>query len=217
MFIEVLESRTLLSASAIDPQVKADRLQIKADLLKFESDIAGGTATILMDCMALKADGIYQDATLRPLFKTLRTDVRSMNSQLKLDRLNQSSAALLDQSHIVTDLENILLDKGNKSEETANKAQLLSDRIALQNADVTGLNNRLATRQADVTQISNDLQAIVTAAQGDTGASAQLLADIQTFVTDKNTFLATISADITTLINDRNQLITDLTALQSQT
>jgi hypothetical protein len=216
MFCEALESRTLLSVSALNPTIKADQLQIRSDLLKFKSDLAAGTAIIITDCAAMKADGAFSDPTLHPLFKQFHMDVRSQNQALKLDRLNQSAASLLDQSHIVADIEKILQDKGNKTAEAADHAQLLTDRIALQTDDLTGLNNRLTTRQNDFTTISSDLSAIATAVESDSGASAQLMADVEKFVTDRTTFLNTITADINTLIADRTKFMNDLQALQSQ-
>ena len=58
MFVESLEGRTFLSGSAINLQVKIDRLEVKADLLKFRSDLASTTATLLGDLQTLKTDGL---------------------------------------------------------------------------------------------------------------------------------------------------------------
>jgi hypothetical protein len=171
----------------------------------------------MADCAALKAADLGKDATLKPLFKTLRTDVKAMEVQLDGDRLAQSAATLKDESNIVTDRLNILNDKGNKTKEAADHAQLLTDIIQLQTDDVAGLTARLGTRTSDFTQISADLTAITTAIESDTGASPALVAAVNKFVTDRGTFLSTISGDIQNLINDRGQLIKDLTAMESQT
>src|ERR1700690_4169160 len=101
MFIESLESRALLSASAVDPQIVADRLQVQAALLAFKTDCVSYTAKLLTDCQALQADDVKQDAVLAPLFKMLHSDVNSMQLQLESDKLAESTAVLADQSVIV--------------------------------------------------------------------------------------------------------------------
>jgi hypothetical protein len=214
MLFESLESRTLMSASAIDTQVAADRLKIRQDLIQFQTDCLAKTTTLLADCKTLKADGIYKNAALKPLFQTLRTDMATVDQTLRVERLNESSAALEDESNIVADFAKIVADKGDKTVVKADRAQLLTDRIQLQNDDLAGLNARLATRQSGFTTLSNDLNAIVTAIGNDSGASPRLVADVNKFVTDKTTFFNTITADVQTLIADRTQLTTDLTAQQ---
>jgi hypothetical protein len=217
MLFESLESRTLMSVSAIDTQVAADRLKIREDLITFQTDCLAKTAALLADCKALKADGIYKDAALKPLFQTLRGDMATLDGQLKVERLNESSAALKDEANILTDFANIdaaKLSKNKNAEKTA-RAQLLADRIQLQTDDLAGLNARLATRQSGFTTISNDMAAIVTAIGNDSGASGQLVADVNKFVTDKTAFYSKITADVNTLIADRTQLVTDLAAQQT--
>ena len=71
MLFESLESRTLMSVSAIDTQVAADRLKIREDLITFQTDCLAKTAALLADCKALKADG--KDVTRANFVKTLLT------------------------------------------------------------------------------------------------------------------------------------------------
>ena len=80
MFLESLESRTLLSVSVspVSLQVTLDRAQVHADLLQFQTDIAANTTTLLADCQTLKSDKLKNDATLEPMLKTLSNDVTSM-------------------------------------------------------------------------------------------------------------------------------------------
>jgi hypothetical protein len=216
MFFEPLESRALLSASAVNATILADRLQIQNDLIQFKSDCIEYTNTLIADCAALQADDLKQDATLAPLFKTLHTDVANMQTQLKADNLAECSAVLKDQSVIVNEEEQILTDKGNPTKLKADKAALLTDRIQLQTDEITGLNTRLATRQADYTKLFADLSAITTAIGSDSGASAKLKADVTKFTDDRTDALNTIEGDIQKLITDRTKLVTDLTALQNQ-
>jgi hypothetical protein len=215
MFTETLESRTLMSVSPISTQVAADRLQVRADLLQFRSDILHNTVTIMTDVQALKADGLKNDPTFLPLFKQFRTDIQHMRNQLLVDRLTEASNVLHDQSLIVTELRQILLDHGNSTTVTADRAQLLTDRIQLQNDEITGLTTRITTRQTDYNTIFADLDAISTAVAGDTTASPALLAEVQKFTTDRTDTLNTMTTDLQKLITDRTQLVTDLTALQS--
>ncbi len=164
-FTETLESRVLMSV-ALNTQVALDRLQIRADLLKFRSDCAANTAMLLGDTAAIKSDDPKHAATIIPLLKTFRQDVKTMARQLRLDRLTEAANVLADESVIVRDLRTVLADKGNKTAETADHAKLLTDRIKLQNDMIAGLNSRIATRQADDTAIFADGQAIVTAVPG---------------------------------------------------
>jgi hypothetical protein len=215
MFMESLESRTLMSASAIDSQIAADRLVIKEDFLTFKSDIFAARATIIADLAQLKADDVGQDSTLAPLIKTFHTDARAMHEALLVERLNEGAKVNADEATIVTELIQIQADKGNKTALQADRAQLLTDRIQLQTDEVNGLNNRIATRQADYTTLSNDLQAIATAVDNDSNASAQVMADVNKFVTDRTNILNTLTADLTALSSARSQLITDLEALET--
>jgi uncharacterized coiled-coil protein SlyX len=215
MFTETLESRTLMSASPISTQVAIDRLQIKADLLQFKSDACSDTAVILTDVQALKADGLKNDPTLVPLFKQLHTDLVQMWTQLRIDRLTEAGNVLKDQSVIVIELIKLLKDKGNPTAVTADRAVLLSDRIQLQNDEITGLNTRLTTRQNAYNKIFADLDQITTGVADDTSASPALTAVVQKFAVDRTNCLNAMSADLTKLIADRTQLVADLTAMQN--
>jgi len=125
MFIEPMESRTLMSVSAISAQVAADRAQVHADLLKFQSDLVANTGTIQADCAALQADDVKHDTTLAPLFKTLHADVKAMRSALAADRLAESSAVLKDESVIVTALQQYASDAGNSTARKADRKALI--------------------------------------------------------------------------------------------
>jgi hypothetical protein len=214
MFIESLESRTLFSVSAVNPQIEADRLAVKAALLAFKADCVSYTAKLLADCQALQADDVKQDAVLAPLFKTLRTDVQAMQTQLKSDNLAEAGAVLADQSVIVAEKEQILKDQGNPTALAADRAQLLVDYVQLQNDEITGLNARLATRQGDYDQLSTDLSAIATAVETDPNASPKLQADVTTFVDDRTDALNDLTSDLQAIIVARTQLAADLTALE---
>ena len=214
MFTETLESRTLMSASPINTQIAADRLQVRADLLRFKADALSDTAVIMTDVAALKVDGLKNDATLVPLFKQLHTDLVQMWTQLRIDRLTEAGNVLKDQSVIVTELVHLLKDRGNPTAVTADKAVLLTDRIQLQNDEITGLNTRLTTRQNAYNKIFADLDQITTGVADDNNASPALVAEAQKFAVDRTNCLNTMSADLTKLIADRTQLVTDLTAMQ---
>ncbi len=215
MFTETLESRTLMSVSPISTQVAADRLQVRADLLQFRSDIFHNTVTITTDLQALKADGLKNDPTFVPLFKQFHTDIQHMRNELLIERLTEAGNVLHDQSVIIIELRQILLDHGNPPAVTADRAQLLTDRIQLQNDELAGLTARITTRQTDYNTIFADLDQIFAAVSGDTTASPTLLTDVQKFATDRTNTLNTMTTDLQKLITDRTQLVTDLTALQS--
>lgn len=215
MFFEALESRTLLSISPVSLQVAADRLQVHADLVSFKADMLHDTATLLGDVKALKLDGVKADPTLGPLFATLKTDVKAMRSQLAADRLAQAKAVVKDQAAILKDMRQARMDRGNPTAVTADRAQLLADRIQLQTDEIAGLTARINTRQSAFDTISADLQAIATAASGDSGYSAKLTADINKFVTDRTNSLNTMTADLNKIKADRTQLQTDLAAMQN--
>jgi hypothetical protein len=160
---------------------------------------------------------LKNDPTFVPLFKQLHTDLEKMWSQLRNDRLTEAGNVLHDQSVIVLELRQILLNIGNPTAEAADRAQLLTDRIQLQNDEIAGLNSRITTRQADYGTIFSDLGAIATAVAADTTASPTLLAEVQKFTVDRSNCLTTMTTDLQKLITDRTQLVTDLTAEQSAT
>jgi len=215
IFTELLESRTFLSASALNTAVQIDLKQIHADLLKFRSDCIGCFVTLHTDIDAIKADDHTGAAVLKPLVDKFHADVKALSAQLLTERLDEKQNALADESVIVQEQIQILKDKGNAMAEKTDHAALLADRIKLQTDLVAGLNARLTTRQAAYTTIFNDGQAIVTAADNDTNANPKLVADLTKYTTDKDSCMTTVTGDITKLIADRTQLITDLTALEN--
>ncbi len=219
LFTEPLESRTFMSASPspLSETVSLDHDQIRADLLKFKSDMLSGFVTFQTDVMAIKNDGVANATTVLPLINTFFKDEAKMRKALKLDLLDESKAVGNDEKAIQKDMMKITRDKhhhnakGNK----ADHADLLADRIALQNDMIVGLNARIATRQSDFATLSADMSAIVTAAQSDPNASAQLVTDLQKAQTDKTNKLNTLTSDLQTIVTDRTKLVADLTAMQT--
>jgi len=209
MLFESLETRRLMSATPA--QILEARLQVHADFLTFAANEAANGATILVDTQAMANDGMAGDTTLAPLFATLHTDVAHMQTQLTVACLNEASAVYTDQAAIVTEQIKVIQDLGHPSEVAADHAVILADRIDVQQDEITGLTNRLDIRQADYPQIFNDLNAITAALPGDTGASSQLVSDVQKFVTDRTNGLNTFTSDLQTLIADHTTLYNDLT------
>lgn len=121
MFVELLEGRTLMSVTPVNTTVKIDRLEVKADLLKFRSDLASTSATTLADVDTLRNDGLKNDAALKPLFKTFRSDVKKMHMALFSDNLNERVNVLTDQLAIVREQIQILRDHGNSTALTADR------------------------------------------------------------------------------------------------
>jgi hypothetical protein len=218
--IEGLESRTLMSGSALGSQVfndtvKADRLQVRVDLLKFRADALGSFAVLLADTAAVKRDDLSGATTVGPLVDHLKADVKQMRLTLKADRLNEGVAVLTDRIAILTDLKQILLDRGDATKLAADHQQLFNDRVKLQTDLVAGLTQRLNDRQAAFDTISADAQAVVSAVQSDPGADAKLSADLQKLMTDTTNRFATLNADMQQLLADRQKLVDDLTASQN--
>lgn len=214
--IDPLESRALLSASAtgslFDSTVVADRLVVRADLLKFEADLDASSAQLIVDTAVVKANDAGMAATLNPLFKQLRTDVKTMSTALRVDRLNESAATLTDEAAIDKVLVQEIVDRKNPTAESADKAQLLTDRVQLQTDMIAGLDTRIATRQADEATIFNDVNAIAAAVQSDANASPALVAAINKFTTDRTDRLTTILGDLQNLVTARTALATALAA-----
>lgn len=213
MFVEVLEGRTLMSVSPVSTQVKIDRLYVDAALFKFRADIAIGTAKLLADTQTLKADGLKNNPTFVTLFAQLHSDVKSMNQQLRMDRLNQSAAVLQDQSAIDLELVQLIKDKaaGNTTAVAADQQTLLADRVQLQNDDIAGLTTRINTRETDYSTISTDIQNIITAADA-LSPSDPLQAAINKFATDRMNLINKIPTDLQKLMTDRSNLADALTA-----
>ena len=212
MLFESLESRSLMSASAFSAQVTIDQLNIRAALLKFRSDAVASTATLLADCSALQAADLKGDATLAPLFKAFRKEVKSMRHTLDIDRLNESSAVLKDESVVDAELAQYAADSGNPTARAADRQQLRKDRIQLQDDEIAGLNARLATRQAEQTALTADLNAITAAIGTDKNAGAALQSAVNTFVSDRSAALAEFQTDLSAIITARTKLVADLNA-----
>ena len=218
MFIQTLESRTLMSASVdstVNTAVAADRIQVHADLLQFRSDLYSAQATMMKDVSALVADDVKKDTLLSPLFKKLRVNLNAMHKALKADRMSEGANVLADEATILAAQAKYHADAGNATARKADRKAIVSARIQLQTDEIAGLNARLTERQNDYTVIFNTLTAIANAVDSDAGASAQVKADVHTFVTDKTNILNTFTAALQKIITDRTQLVTDLTALES--
>ena len=217
LFVEQLESRQLLSASpaVFNLTVRLDRLQVRVDLLKFRADTLSADATLLSDRISLRGDDVAAATTVVPLIAKLHTDVKTMRVQLLSDRLAEASNALRDESVIVGDLRQILLDKGNATALAADHAKLTNDRITLQNDLIAGLNTRIATRQSFYNTLFADGQAIQAAVLTDPNASPKLKADVAKWLIDGGNKLNTMLADLNKLVADRTKLVNDLTASQS--
>jgi len=217
MFLESLESRSMMSASAFSTQVQLDQLHIREALLKFRYDGVTETATLLSDCSALQAADVKKDTILAPLFKALHKEVKSMRHTLELDRLTESSAVLKDEGVVVGELEQYVSDAGNPTARAADRIQLRKDRVQLQTDEIAGLNARLGARESEQAALTADLNAITTALGTDTGASPALVTAVNNFVTDRTASLALFQTDLSAIITARNQLVTDLTASLSAT
>jgi hypothetical protein len=212
MFLESLESRSLMSASPFSTTVEIDRLDVRAALLKFRYDAVTSTATLIADCSALQAADLKNDALLAPLFTALHKEVKAMRHTLDIDRLDESAAVLKDESVIDSELAQYVSDEGNEAARTADRLQLKKDRIQLQDDEIAGLNARLATRESEQTALTADLNSITATLGTDTGASAALQAAVNTFVTDRAASLGTFETDLQSIITARTKLVTDLTA-----
>jgi hypothetical protein len=213
--IESLESRRLMSASLgglFNPTVAEDRLVVQADLLKFRYDALAAEVTLFADRTALKGDDVKAATTVTPLIKKLYTDATAMRTTLLEDRLAERANVLKDESVIVLDLRQILIDRGNSTAVAADRVKLKTDRITAQNDMIAGINSRLATRQAAHDELVSDGAAILAAASTDSNASAQLKTDLTTWVNDFDAKLGTMETDLINLGNARTKLSADLTA-----
>ena len=219
LFTEALESRVLMSGNSLSASVNVtielDRLQIRQDLLKFKSDSISCYTTLQADVLNLRGDHLKDAKTVTPLIAKFRADIKAMRTQLRVDRLTERQNVLADESVIVGELKQIVLDKGNATAEAADHATLMADRIKLQNDAIAGLDARLSTRQGALVTLTADMQNILTAAQSDPNASPKLVNDLTKLSVDRSACLNSMSADLQTLITDRTKLVVDLTALQS--
>jgi hypothetical protein len=218
-FMETFESRTLLTTtpSPLTTAVSQDHDQIRADLLKFRSDMLSGFATFQADVVAIKNDGVKDATTLTPLIVQFVKDLHKMRRTLKGDLLKEGDAVGNDEHAIFNDMRHITRDKHHDDHE-ANKSDhsdLLANRIQLQNDMIASLNARIQVRQTDFATLQADMTAIVSAAQTDPHASAQLVTDLQKAQTDETNRETTLTTDLQTLVADRTQLVADLTAMQS--
>jgi hypothetical protein len=218
-FFEGLESRALMSASPspLTEAVKLDHDQIHADLLKFRSDMLSSFVTFQNDVTAIKNDGVANATTVLPLINTFFTDLKSMRKQLKGDLLDEGRKVDHDCDKISMNMMHIGRDHRNHDHDgsESDHADLLANRIQLQKDMIAALNARITVRQTFLTTLENDMNAIVTAAQSDPNASAQLVTDLQKAQTDETNRLNTAISDLQKIAADRTQLVADLTAMQT--
>jgi hypothetical protein len=212
--IEVLESRTLMSAAPVlfDKVVKADRAVVQAELAKFNADIGYCAAKLTADSKALAKAGVSAVPGAPALIATLKSDITMERTALKEDRLTQAANALAQESIIDLDIRQILKDKGNSSAEITDHAKLVTDRATLQGILITGLNTRIATRTTDESTITTAANAVVAAVQADTSASAALTAAATKFGADEAACLTKLATDLMNITNARTTLMNDLTA-----
>jgi hypothetical protein len=216
-FAEGLESRTFLSASPVlfNTAVKVDRLLVQIELLKFRNDLFVSGTKLTNDVRTIHKNTAAGDTSLAAPLAQLKSDYKTMRDQLLQDRLKEAANALSDQSTIKLDILQIKKDKGNASALTADHTKLMNDRVQLQNDLIAGLDSRVATRQSFEATISNDTQAIVTAANNDTAASAALKAAVIKFAVDRVTSLNKLTFDLQGISTVRQMLVNALTAAQS--
>jgi hypothetical protein len=211
-FVEVLESRTLMSTSGLNASIAADQTAIHADLLKFRADCLNANATTVVNALAIKTNDPSDDTILTSLVNRLRSSTRRVDIEMVADRLTQGTTVVADESAIVEEQLQIVQDRGNTAEEAADKSQLVDDRIALRTAMISVLNARLTIREAAETTLATNSEAIVTAVGNDSNASTALKNAVTTFTTDRHADIAKVSSDIATLITARQKLVTDLNA-----
>jgi hypothetical protein len=216
-FIEGLESRTFLSATPLlfNSTIKVDRAMVQVALLKFRADLFLCGVKLTNDFRNIHKNIAAGDTSLVAPAQQLKADTKAMKAQLLADRLKEAANALADESTIKLDILQIKNDKGNAAALAVDHAKLKNDRIQLQNDLIAGLDSRIATRQTFETTISNDTQAIVTAANNDTAASAALKAAVIKFAADRVACLDKLTGDLQTIATARQKLANDLTAAQS--
>jgi cytochrome c556 len=217
MFMESLESRSLMSASAFSTQVSADLSNVRTALLKFRYDILTNMATVSADRDALDADGLAKDAVLSPLFATVHNQSKVLQHTVIDDTLAESSAVVKDESVVVKELKRYASDDGNEAARTADRKQLRKDRVQLQDDELAGLNARLVTRESEINALSDQLDAITAALGTDSKASAKLRSDTTKFVTDAKSYLDVVNGDLESIVTARTQLIADFNASVSLT
>jgi hypothetical protein len=212
--IEVLESRTLMSAAPVlfSSVVKADRAVVQAELAKFNVDIGFCSTKLTADSRALAKNGVKQVPNAPGDIATLKSDIGMERTALKEDRLTQASNALAQEAIIDLDIRQILIDKKNTMAETTDHAKLLADRATLQNILITGINTRIATRMTDEGTITAAANAVVADVTADTTASAALTAAAMKFGDDEAACLGKLATDLTNIANARTTLMNDLMA-----
>jgi hypothetical protein len=208
---ESLESRTLMSATFFDSAVQHDRAVITADFVKLRINLNTDAKAILTDNKALRKDDLKANTVLEPLVLQFRSDVKSFQLTLKSDRLTEAGNVIADEKVILGERVQAFRDRHNATALAADQALIITDRAQLNTDEVAGLTQRLSDRQAEAATLQTDAQAILTALPT-SGASAQLTADVQTWLGDKGANLDRITGDLTKISTDRTQLIADLNA-----
>jgi len=173
-----------------------------------------GSAAILSDRVTLKGDNVAAATTVPPTIATLKSDAKAMRTALQIDRLTEASNALADESVIVKDLRQIILDRKDPTALVTDRATLKTDRIKLQTDLIAGLDSRIATRQTYHDMLFADGAAIVAATNSDPNATDKLKTDVQTWITDLDSKLDKMSTDLTKVQADRTKLVADMTASQ---
>ncbi|HTW94387.1 MAG TPA: hypothetical protein VMD30_06330 [Tepidisphaeraceae bacterium] len=201
---ESLESRTLFSAASL----AADRLAVQAAVLQEATQANANASTLLADRQAVVQYDISGNSTIGPLVAQFKSDAAASALTLQSDRLTQASNVDAAQAVALTAKAAVIADVGTDAEAGA-LATFYTDKAAVQQAFINGLNQRITDRNAEYATLFSDAQAIESALSG-SGLSDAAQAAVTQYTGDKLSALTSLTTDLQGVISARTTLMTAL-------
>ncbi|HEX4125340.1 MAG TPA: hypothetical protein VHY37_11485, partial [Tepidisphaeraceae bacterium] len=135
--IESLESRQLLSgavgpATIFDSAVRTDELYMYQDFAKFKKDAFSSDNAMKRDAAQIKTSNLSQAPTVKSMVGSFDLAMLQAHVDLQADHLKATTAIIGDEKAILAEQKKLAHDKNNATAESADQAQLLTDREQVQ-------------------------------------------------------------------------------------
>ena len=205
-FVHALESRTLLSASALPATLVADGLAVAMDIKALHADLKAYGPTYKADVKALKADlkALPKSQQNVLLLNVLRADQNKCAATLRADFAHLMAVDRPGLHKLMADARQVFMHPAD----AAAKGTLAADITAFQSAAAAPVATFVADLSACIQTLATDVAALVTA----NPTATSLATDLQKTQVDVAGAVAVVQKDMSKVQTDLSKLVTDLTA-----
>ena len=203
-FIDILESRTLMSSVPVPTAVLADEAAVFADVKALHDDVVAYAPVYKADVKMLIADlkALPKSSQNTLLLNKLRTDQNKCAATLRADLAHLLAVDRPAFHKLSADAMKVFM----KPTDATAQARLAADISAFQAANAAPLAAFMADLNACGTTLAQDVQALVAA----NPTATQLAGDLQKMGTDVTAAGSKVSNDLTQAQNDLTKLLADL-------